>query len=401
MPISNLFPDLEVEGANGQAVPYLGYVEIDVKFPKVLFKTEPSIPTLALVVPGLRSNSDPPLLIGTNTLDPLYEQYGEELSADLESFLYGYRQILKTLRVRKHQAHSGMVGLVKLRGKSQEVLPANEKVVLEGFVHARRAEPEQWVIIESPSCSSLPGGVFVDSCLITLPKHGHYKVPILLRNETGHDITLSTNCIIAEMAAVDHVVPHPETPEHIVPGTSVSCSVQQQSTGKKPTLNFDFGSSPIPEEWKHRISQKLSTFSDVFSHHDLDFGHATKVKYHIKLKDETPFKQRSRPIHPHDFDAVKKHLKMLLDANIIRESESPFSSPVVVVRKKNGDVRLCIDYRKLNLQTIRDAYALPKQNLSRRPQQHLENDMVSEEECQRIEMFKSYLFSSLFIDQRH
>lgn len=45
---------------------------------------------------------------------------------------------------------------------------------------------------------------------------------------------------------------------------------------------------------------------------------------------------------------------------MIRESESPFSSPIVVVRKKNDQVRLCIDYRKLNLQTVKDAYALPR-----------------------------------------
>lgn len=103
----------------------------------------------------------------------------------------------------------------------------------------------------------------------------------------------------------------------------------------------------------------MNTFSDVFSHHELDFGHTTKVQHHINLKDETPFKQRSRPIHPNDFEAVKKHLGELLDAGVIRESESPFSSPIVVVQKRNGDVRLRVDYRKLNLQTIHDAYALP------------------------------------------
>lgn len=43
----------------------------------------------------------------------------------------------------------------------------------------------------------------------------------------------------------------------------------------------------------------------------------------------------------------------------IRESENPFASPIVVVKKKNGTIRLCIDYRKLNNQTIKDAYALP------------------------------------------
>lgn len=359
MPISDLCPDLEVEGANGQAVPYLGYVETDIKFPKELFEKEPNIPTLALVVPDLSSNTDTPLLIGTNTLDPLYEQYGEESLHHLESLPYGYRQVLRTLEVRKKQADSGTIGLVMLRGRTHEVLPANQKMMLEGFVHVKQAESEQWAMIESPATSSLPGGVFVDNCLISLPKHGSYKVPVLLRNETGHDITLPTNCVIAELATVDHVVPYRRPQENHNQETSVSCSAQQQSTGKKPTLSFDFGSSPIPEEWKRRVNKKLNTFSDVFSHHDLDFGHATKVQHHINLKDEAPFKQRSRPIHPHDFEAVKKHLTTLLDAGIIRESESPFSSPIVVVRKKNGEVRLCVDYRKLNLQTIRDAYALP------------------------------------------
>lgn len=83
------------------------------------------------------------------------------------------------------------------------------------------------------------------------------------------------------------------------------------------------------------------------------------MKHCIQLNDETPFKHRARPIHPQDVEAVRKHLRDLLASGVIQESQSPFSSPVVVVRKKNGDVRLCIDYRKLNLQTVKDAYALP------------------------------------------
>lgn len=59
-------------------------------------------------------------------------------------------------------------------------------------------------------------------------------------------------------------------------------------------------------------------------------------------------------------DAVRKHLQELLDSGIIWESESQFASPIVVVRKKDGSIRLCIDFRKLNLQTIKDAYALQK-----------------------------------------
>ncbi len=118
----------------------------------------------------------------------------------------------------------------------------------------------------------------------------------------------------------------------------------------------DFGDSPLSSEWKEKITDLVNSMPDVFALHDLDYGHTDKVKHHINLIDNTPFKQR--PIHPQDVDAVR-HLKELLDAGVIREWESPFASPIVVVKKKNNDVRLCIDFRKLNSQTIKDAYALP------------------------------------------
>lgn len=124
------------------------------------------------------------------------------------------------------------------------------------------------------------------------------------------------------------------------------------------TANFDFGNSPIPPDWKGWIIQKLSNMPEVFSHHDFDFGCTSKVQHYIKLHYETPFKHRARPIHPNDTEAVCRHLSKLQEAGMIRESTSPFSSPIVVVRKKNRDVQLCIDYRKLNLQTIKDDYAL-------------------------------------------
>lgn len=91
-------------------------------------------------------------------------------------------------------------------------------------------------------------------------------------------------------------------------------------------------------------------------------GQTKSIRHHIKLSDETPFKLRAQLIHPHDIEAVCQHLQELLDAGVIPESESPFSSPFAVVTKKNGQVCLCIDYRKLNLQTVKDAYALPRMN---------------------------------------
>lgn len=155
--------------------------------------------------------------------------------------------------------------------------------------------------------SSLPGGIFIDSCIITLPKDSPYKIPVVVRNETDRDICLPVRCVLAELSAV----------EIISSQTTASCHQQftvhtdQQAFLTESSLKFDFGDS-LPEKWKSHMTEKLNTYSDVFSHHDLDYGHATKLKHFIKLKDETPFKHRPRPIHPQDYDAVRRHLQDFL-----------------------------------------------------------------------------------------
>ena len=60
------------------------------------------------------------------------------------------------------------------------------------------------------------------------------------------------------------------------------------------------------------------------------------------------------------YEEVREHLKLLLTTGVIRESESPWASPVVLVRKKTGALRFCVDYRLLNQKTVRDAYVLPR-----------------------------------------
>ncbi|RXN11607.1 Retrovirus-related Pol polyprotein from transposon 412 [Labeo rohita] len=169
----------------------------------------------------------------------------------------------------------------------------------------------------------------------------------MITNETEQDVTIPSTCVIAELGAFHCILS-----QHNV----ISAN---ESTENKTQLSFDFSDSPISQEWKERITKQLADIPEVFAFHDLDFGCTSKVKHSIKLHDPTPFKHRARPIHPQDLEAVRKHLQELLVAGVIRESQSPYSSPIVVVRKRNNDVRLCIDFRKLNLQTQKDSYALP------------------------------------------
>lgn len=99
LPILSLNNLLEVEGANGQSVPYLGYVETTIKFPRCSLGVDIEVPTLALIVPDMRSSLSS-LLVGTNTLDVLYEQYTDTAPQNNHSLPYGYNVIFKTLEVR-------------------------------------------------------------------------------------------------------------------------------------------------------------------------------------------------------------------------------------------------------------------------------------------------------------
>ncbi|MCG8032787.1 MAG: reverse transcriptase, partial [Candidatus Thiodiazotropha taylori] len=78
------------------------------------------------------------------------------------------------------------------------------------------------------------------------------------------------------------------------------------------------------------------------------------------MTDNEPFKDPARRIPPALFQEVKEHLKEMIEAGAIRPSHSPYSSNVVIVRKKDGTIRFCVDFRKLNNKTIKDAYAIPR-----------------------------------------
>ncbi|KAF7646900.1 hypothetical protein LDENG_00180850 [Lucifuga dentata] len=107
---------------------------------------------------------------------------------------------------------------------------------------------------------------------------------------------------------------------------------------------------------KDRLRQKLSKRGNVFSLNEWDVGLAKDVEHHIQLSDSRPFRERSWHLAPADIDDVRRHLQELLQAGIIKETRSPYASPIVIARKKNGSIRMCIDYKTLNRCTIPGQY---------------------------------------------
>ena len=108
------------------------------------------------------------------------------------------------------------------------------------------------------------------------------------------------------------------------------------------------------------VRECIIKYHHIFAVDDLELGKTDIVKHHIRLDDYTPFKERYRRIPPHQYDEVRKHLNEMLELGAIRKSQSPWASAVVLVQKKDGSLRFCIDLRKLNERTIKDAYSIPQ-----------------------------------------
>ncbi|GFN80964.1 polyprotein [Plakobranchus ocellatus] len=100
----------------------------------------------------------------------------------------------------------------------------------------------------------------------------------------------------------------------------------------------------------------LQTFADTLS--DIP-GKTERVEHKIRLTDETPFRMKQYPLPVHAMDEVDKEINFMLESGIISKSTSPYASPITVVMKKDGAIRLCLDFRKLNKITIFDAEPIP------------------------------------------
>lgn len=183
--------------------------------------------TLALIVPDLPSTSQPSVLIGTNTLDNLYKDFSQQKTQF--SPTYGYKQVLKILEMRLKQNVEGNVGLVCTSEDHSQVIPAGQSAVLCGAASVAGSHLDKWAVVEHPSCSPLPCGLIVKTCMVTLGDNRHCYVPVVVANSTTQDITIPPRFVVAELKAIQSVCS--EQPDHGSVVEPITTSV----------LEFNFG----------------------------------------------------------------------------------------------------------------------------------------------------------------
>ena len=339
---------LNLEGAGGHRIPYLGYIETTVGIPGEMFEQE----AILLVVPDTGYSEKVPVLLGTNILVPFME-----CQAKHYGIWYMQRMKLGTpwqlvfrcinLQDKNLDKSGGRLCLVKNVGNKEIHIPANNAVTVQGVPTKQISYRTCTGMTVAAKGEASLQDLEVTPTLINYSLEENGTIPVLISNPTTQTRVIPPHALLCEV--------HQASPDYDVLSKGVPSSSDPDWI---ECLNLE--DSLLSEKEKEDVYKFLSEWKDIFSQNDLDIGFTSLVKHTINLVDETPFKQRHRRIPPSMYSEVRKHLQQRLDADIIRPSHSPWASNMVLVRKKDNSIRVCVDYRQLNRKTIKDAYYLPR-----------------------------------------
>ena len=207
---------------------------------------------------------------------------------------------------------------------------------------------------------SLPLGLDVQTVYATLAD-GSNRITVVLRNNTRDWLEIKKGVSIAWMVTANEVpkVTNLFSAEQTKEQSTLTEMERQDLLLEK--LDFS-GLEAWPQEQAEQARSLLKEYHDIFSLEKCDMGHTNATKHKIVLKDPDtpPFKECFCQILPPQLDEVRERLKLMLDAGVIQPSNSPWCNAVVLVRKKDGSLRFCIDFRKLNSLTVKDSHPLPR-----------------------------------------
>ena len=122
-----------------------------------------------------------------------------------------------------------------------------------------------------------------------------------------------------------------------------------------PAEEFGKDLSGLTEEQKQDFYNLLKRHQEQFMVNGNKLGKTNIVKHHINMNDHLPIKQQPRREPFGMQNVIKEELHKMEEKGIIKSSNSTWASPIVLVRKKDGSIRFCVDYRKLNAVTVKDA----------------------------------------------
>lgn len=353
---------IEIKAANGLAVPYIGYVEADIiicgsKLSKVAF----------LIVKDRIMDNNPakteklPGIIGSNIFCKLVKNWSPSSNEKSKVSLWkGVLSFYQNVQSGVIKPQSKLNNARLIRSKPL-IVPARS--IKNVSASCKQMSEPSTVLFEAGECRLKNGLLALPVC--TNVSFG--KINVAIANITNEDIILSGKSNLGVVQPINHIVDgvldftcslKHDGKTINVESLQINANTPVSQNDWPEGLECDFTSMTSNE--KELLHTLITKHKNVFSKGDHDLGCSGHVKHHIQTIDDVPVRLPHRRVPPNLQGEVKDHLQKWLEQGVIRKSSSPYASQVVLVRKKSGELRICLDYRALNKKTRKDAYPLPR-----------------------------------------
>jgi hypothetical protein len=275
----------------------------------------------------------------------------------------------------------------RVRSADHYVVPEMCEAVIDVLVDNPGSTPYDHMLHIEPTPEFLEGhSVAMANCITNAVDNATVKVriinpfmePVSIKQDTVvgtvralHDTDVTTVLLTEDSEETDNNVwvrrlqfALPSNPD-IVRRQLVVKVIDSQDTAL-PTLPehlkdlFARSSQEMTHEEKLEWAQVLVDRRNAFSENEYDLGYTHLTEHVILTGDAKPVKQPPRRLPIAYEGEDRRAIDKLLKQGSIRPSTSPWASPIVLVRKKDGSVRPCVDYRRVNAVTIKDAFPLPR-----------------------------------------
>ena len=346
---------LNLHAANGLEIPYVGYIEADV----VVHHVNVCLKKRGILIVKDAPGRQMPGILGMNIIKECKELVIQACGTSQPKELRSNVVMQNWVRAFKNTVPT-VKGFARLAGHEAACIPANSvSIVNVKGPHTR---------LKSDGLSHVCIEPFAKTekliLLNTVAKNDAGIFPVPVVNPTQSDIWIQAKSKLGLVSECTAEPPSVSKVEFIQTGVNEQTVVPHldvvSSEGEIDIEGFIPKDLPCTESQREKIVELFSKHKDVFLHNDLDIGYSNTVTHRIETTDDAPVTAPYRRIPPSQYEEVKKHIQDLLDKNIITKSASPYASPIVIARKKDNSIRLCVDYRKLNQRTVRDAFPLPR-----------------------------------------
>uniref|UniRef100_A0A3P9MEE5 Gypsy retrotransposon integrase-like protein 1 n=1 Tax=Oryzias latipes TaxID=8090 RepID=A0A3P9MEE5_ORYLA len=349
----------QLRAANGLEIPYTSYAVLDFAIEGI------EIPARGVVIVEDK-NCSHPLIIGMNVVtacwDTLFNWPARHTACPpkLQKQKVWRDAFVTCRRVRATTAGDGCLGFVRLASRHPIKIPPRTELLVQGRAQMGPGGTDYCALVEAgPELPNI--GV---ARTLAVVKSG--RVPVRLLNPHSHSVSIGHYQKLAKLYHIEEVDVHGPRDLSLaakcdsVVEVCLVDTVAVQSQKPSQEVSALVNQPHLTEDQRTDLQALLQKWTGVFAQHDEDFGHTDLVQHTIHTGDAPPIKERYRPLPPAMYKEMKTLLADMLEKGVIRDSCSPWAAPIVLVRKKDGSLRFCVDYRKLNAVTHKDAFPLPR-----------------------------------------